>query len=328
MSFDFKTSRAYKGLTRRGKEKCKKQLTHAFEREIRRHFYGIDFEHVIHFNGYENIIVGLITAFDSRKTIFVHNDMVQEIVTRNNQNIHLLNQAYNVCDNVITVSEDIVAPTEQISGRRDNIKVISNFHNHENVVARGELPIEFQKDTEIFCPHADGINHILNSDGIKFITIGRFSPEKGHFRLIEAFEEFHKDYPDSKLIIIGGLGTLYNKTIQKAKSSECWDSIALIKSVQNPMPILKKCNLFILSSIYEGLGLVMLEADSLGVPVFSTDVNGPSNFLKQYGGYLVEDSTEGILQGMYDYAEGKVKPLNIDYAKRNAEIRAEFEKIL
>ncbi|MBQ3565844.1 MAG: CDP-glycerol glycerophosphotransferase family protein [Oscillospiraceae bacterium] len=328
MSFDFKTSRAYKGLTRRGKEKCKKQLTHAFEREIRRHFYGIDFEHVIHFNGYENIIVGLITAFDSRKTIFVHNDMVQEIVTRNNQNIHLLNWAYNVCDNVITVSEDIVAPTEQISGRRDNIKVISNFHNHENVVARGELPIEFQKDTEIFCPHADGINHILNSDGIKFITIGRFSPEKGHFRLIEAFEEFHKDYPDSKLIIIGGLGTLYNKTIQKAKSSECWDSIALIKSVQNPMPILKKCNLFILSSIYEGLGLVMLEADSLGVPVFSTDVNGPSNFLKQYGGYLVEDSTEGILQGMYDYAEGKVKPLNIDYAKRNAEIRAEFEKIL
>ena len=47
----------------------------------------------------------------------------------------------------------------------------------------------------------------------------------------------------------------------------------------------------------------MLEADSLGIPVFSTDVHGPSNFLKQYGGYLVEDSTEGILQGMYDYAK-------------------------
>lgn len=73
--------------------------------------------------------------------------------------------------------------------------------------------------------------------------------------------------------------------------------------MKNPMPILKKCDLFILSSIYEGLGLVMLEADSLGIPVFSTDVHGPSNFLKQYGGYLVEDSTEGILQGMYDFAD-------------------------
>lgn len=73
---------------------------------------------------------------------------------------------------------------------------------------------------------------------------------------------------------------------------------------------------------------VMLEADSLGIPVFSTDVHGPSNFLKQYGGYLVEDSTEGILQGMYDFADGKIKPMNIDYIKRNAGIRKKLEEIL
>ncbi len=328
MTFDFKTAHAYNAFSKNGKGKHKKKLTEAFKREIKRHFYGIKFDHVIQYNGYENIIIGLMTAFDARKTIFVHNDMVQEIETRNNQNVHILNWAYNVCDNVVAVSEDIVAPTEQISGRRDNIKVISNFHNHEGVVLKGDMPIEFQKDTEIFCPHPDGVNHILNSNGIKFITIGRFSPEKGHFRLIDAFEAFHRDYPEAKLIIIGGLGALYNKTIQKARMTDCWENIALIKSVQNPMPILKKCDLFILSSIYEGLGLVMLEADSLGVPVFSTDVHGPSNFLKQYGGYLVDDSTEGILQGMYDYAEGKIKTLNIDYEKRNAQIREEFEKLL
>ncbi len=74
---------------------------------------------------------------------------------------------------------------------------------------KGDMPIEFQKDTEIFCPHPNGVNHILNSPGMKFITIGRFSPEKGHFRLIDAFEEFHKSYPDSSLIIIGGLGVLF-----------------------------------------------------------------------------------------------------------------------
>ena len=190
------------------------------------------------------------------------------------------------------------------------------------------MSLEFQKDTEIFCPHPDGVNHILNSKGMKFITIGRFSPEKGHFRLIDAFEAFHKNYPESKLIIIGGLGALYGKTVQKVRMTDCWEDIVLIKSMKNPMPILKRCNLFILSSIYEGLGLVMLEADSLGIPVFSTDVHGPSNFLKQYGGYLVEDSTEGILQGMYDYADGKIKPMNIDYISRNAKIREQLEEIL
>ncbi len=328
--FDFRTSRAYNSLARKGKEtqRNKRILGESYSREIKRHFYGIKFDHVIHFNGYENNIVIMLTQFNARKTIFVHNDMVQEIETRNNQNEYLLRWAYNVCDNVVAVSEDIVEPTFQISGRKDNIRVISNFHNHDLVVLKGDMPIEFQKDTEIFCPHADGINHIVNSNGIKFITIGRFSPEKGHFRLIEAFEAFHKDYPDSKLIIIGGAGKLYGKTVQKARATDCWEDIAIIKSVQNPMPILKRCSLFILSSIYEGLGLVMLEADSLGVPVFSTDVHGPSNFLKEYGGYLVEDSTEGILQGMYDYADGKIKPMSIDYAKRNAQIRKQLEEIL
>ena len=123
----------------------------------------------------------MLTQFDARKTIFVHNDMVQEIETRNNQSEYLLRWAYNVCDNVVAVSEDIVEPTYQISGRKDNIKVISNFHNHELVILKGDMPVEFQKDTEIFCPHANGINHILNSNGIKFITIGRFSPEKDIF---------------------------------------------------------------------------------------------------------------------------------------------------
>ncbi len=37
---------------------------------------------------------------------------------------------------------------------------------------------------------------------------------------------------------------------------------------------------------------------------------------REFGGYLVEDSTEGILQGMYDFADGKIKPMNIDYIKK------------
>lgn len=330
MAFDFKTAHAYNSFARKGKEteKNKRILSKAYKREIKRHFYGLKFEHVIHFNGYENNIQGMLTQFDARKTIFVHNDMAGEIELKQNQNEYLLRWAYNVCDNVIAVSEDIVGSTYGISGRKDNIRVISNFHNHDLVVLKGDMPIEFQSNTEIYCPHAGGINHMLKTPGMKFITIGRFSPEKGHFRLIDAFEIFNRQYPDSELIIIGGTGNLYGRTVKKVKQSPCWDKIAVIKSVQNPMPILKRCDLFILSSIYEGLGLVMLEADSLGVPVFSTDVNGPSNFLKHNGGYLVDDSMEGILQGMLDFADGKIKPMNIDYIKRNAQIRKQFEEIL
>lgn len=330
ITFDFKTDHCHKNFLRKGKEKekYKKGMAEAYAREIKKHFYGLKFKHVIHYGGYENTILGMLTQFDATKTVFVHNDMIQEIETRNNQNIHLLKWTYNVCDHVLPVSIDIVEPTYTISGRKDNIMVMNNFHNHEAVVMKGNMPIEFQKDTEIFCPHPDGVNHILNSPGMKFITIGRFSPEKGHFRLIDAFAEFHKDYPDSSLIIIGGLGVLYNKTIQHARETDCWENIVLIKSVKNPMPILKKCDLFIISSFYEGLPMVLHEADSLGKPAFSTDIHGPGGYFREFGGHLVEDSTEGILQGMYDFADGKIKPMNIDYTKRNAQIRKKLEELL
>lgn len=325
---DLASGRSYTKFEKTGDDKYKKQLEFVYNIEIQRHFKNLNFEHVIQFNGYERHVLGMFTQFNARKTVFVHNDMVSEIETKNNQSRNFLKWIYNVAENVVTVSEDIVEPTFEISGKRDNIKVISNFHNHDLVVEKGDMPLEFQSDTEIYCPHPNGINEVLNSDGLKFITIGRFSPEKGHFRLIDAFEEFHKNHPDSKLIIIGGLGILYNKTVQKVRKSECWQDIVLIKSMKNPMPILKKCDLFILSSIYEGLGLVMLEADSLGVPMFSTDVHGPSNFLKEFGGYLVEDSTEGILQGMNDFVDGKIKVMNVDYKKRNDHIRAQLEEII
>ncbi len=330
MSLDFKTASAYEKLINKSKDskKSKKILAKAFKREVQRHFYGIKFRHVIHFSGYENTMLGLFTQFDAKKTVYVHSDMVREIETRQNQSEALLRWVYSSFDNVLPVSSAIFNPTYQISGRKDNITVMDNFHNHDEIVKKGNMPIEFQSNTEFFCPHANGVNHILNSDGMKFITIGRFSPEKGHFRLIDAFEEFHNTHPDSSLIIIGGLGVLYNKTIQYVRETNCWKNIILIKSIQNPMPILKSCDLFILSSIYEGLGLVMLEADSLGVPVFSTDIEGPRGFLKEHGGYLVKDSTEGILKGMNDFAAGKIKPMNVDYEARNEKIRQKLEAIL
>ncbi len=328
MAFDFRTGFAYRAFSKRGGDLHKKQLIRAYGREIQRNFYGIKFRHFIQFNGYENNIIGMLTALDCKKSIYVHNDMMQEIETRNNQNFQLLRWVYSICDHVLPVSQDIVESTYTISQRRDNIMVMDNFHDHENVIRRSQLPVELQKNTDMYCPHPDGLNGFLRAEGMTFITIGRFSPEKGHIRLIEAFEIFHRTHPDSRLVIIGGLGSLYYKTMKAVRSTDCWDSIILIRSVENPMPILKQCDLFILSSFYEGLGLVMLEADSLGIPVFSTDVNGPRNFLKKYGGYLVEDSMEGILQGMYDYADGKIKTLTIDYKKRNEDIRQRLEAIM
>ena len=74
--------------------------------------------------------------------------------------------------------------------------------------------------------------------------------------------------------------------------------------------------------------MVLHEADSLGIPAYSTDIHGPGGYFREYGGHLVEDSEAGVLQGMYDFAAGKIKPVKIDYAKRNASIREKWNNLL
>ena len=57
----------------------------------------------------------------------------------------------------------------------------------------------------------------------------------------------------------------------------------------------------------------------LGVPVMACDVSGPHGFLTEHGGTLLENSKEGLLNGMRLFAEGKVRTLRLDYEKMNRE---------
>ena len=127
---------------------------------------------------------------------------------------------------------------------------------------------------------------------------------------------------------MGGYGPIYEETLQKAERMRCADHIIIIRYLENPYPLLAACDYFVLPSYYEGFGLVLAEADILGIPCFSTRITGPEQFMEQYGGRLVENSTEGIVQGMLDALKGKLpKRLQIDYEKYNKEAVEQFEAL-
>ena len=291
----------------------------AYHREWRKHFGGTEFSLVIHYNGYEAYVISLLEEAPCPKIIWVHSDMVHEIEERGNQNLYILREAYNVYDRVVTVSGDVVDPVIYgIGGDPSRVKVIPSCHDHKKVLTLAERPLSFEPVTES-THNLEEIREILDNKDVKFISIGRFSPEKGHKRLLDAFEQYRKEYPATWMIIIGGSGSMYEETAEYAAKLSSADHIVLIRSLRNPMPVLKKCSLFILSSYYEGQGLVMLEADTLGVPVMACDVSGPHGFLTEHGGTLLENSEEGILKGMRLFAEGKVRTLCLDYEKMNRE---------
>jgi CDP-glycerol glycerophosphotransferase len=173
------------------------------------------------------------------------------------------------------------------------------------------------------------LRKLLATSDKKFITIGRFSKEKGHFRLIEAYEKIYEENPNTCLIILGGYGDLYDATVRKAAASKASARIVVIYYMSNPFPLLKQCDYFVLPSFYEGFGLVLAEADMLGVRCISTRIVGPSMFMEQYGGYLMENSKEGIIQGMRDCLAGKVpERLKVDYDQYNQEAVEQFESLI
>lgn len=70
-----------------------------------------------------------------------------------------------------------------------------------------------------------------------------------------------------------------------------------------------------------------MEADSINIPILATDIVGTQS-LKEYGGYTVENSNEGLLQGLYDFMDGKIDPLNVDWEEYDKKAIEEFYYII
>ncbi|MDO4338990.1 MAG: CDP-glycerol glycerophosphotransferase family protein [Eubacteriales bacterium] len=303
-----------------------KKIDRFFSRLYRRNFGQCNAKYAIHYAGYEKNVINMFLQADVKNMIFVHNDMVNEIKQKGNQHEPTLRRAYHDYYRVAPVTADIYPSTLELGQNKDNIQIVNNCHDYQAVLKKAEQGIEFQKDT-MCSVSLERLEEILNGKSRKIINIGRFSPEKGHEMLIQAFDQYHKEKEDSYLIIIGGYGDLYSRTVDLAAGMASGKNIVIIKSIANPMPILKKCDLFVLSSLYEGLGLVLLEADTLGVPVISTDIVGPRGFMKEHGGYLVPLSVDGICQGLEAFDQGRIKAMNVDYEKFNQESVRQFEKL-
>ena len=174
----------------------------------------------------------------------------------------------------------------------------------------------------------DQINKILNDNSIfKYINIARFSPEKGLMRLVKGYRSFVNDHPDTCLFIIGGYGNDYQEILDYVLDNKL-DKVVLIKSLSNVYPILSKCDVFFLSSFYEGLPMTIMEALILDKPVVCTNITGPREFLSQGYGYLVPDSDDGIYQGFEDSYRKDLNLKKFDAEAFNKQAIEEFYSLI
>lgn len=124
-------------------------------------------------------------------------------------------------------------------------------------------------------------------DKIVLLTVGRLSEQKDHLTLIKAFGVFKQTHNNALLFVLGTgpLQLMLENYIEENGLSDC---VYLMGFQVNPYKWMAKCDVFILSSIYEGFGNVIVEAMALGKTVVSTNCpSGPAEILQDGAlGYL------------------------------------------
>jgi glycosyltransferase involved in cell wall biosynthesis len=100
--------------------------------------------------------------------------------------------------------------------------------------------------------------------------IGRFDSVKNHRFLLELFSVFHRIYPDSRLVLVGE-GALRQQVERQAEEKGI-KSAVIFMGTRNDIPqILGGLDLFVLPSLHEGFGIVLIEAQAAGVPCLASD---------------------------------------------------------
>ncbi|WP_249598479.1 glycosyltransferase [Peribacillus frigoritolerans] len=111
------------------------------------------------------------------------------------------------------------------------------------------------------------------------ITVGRLTYQKGQWHLIRAFKKVVEKVPNVQLVIVG-TGMLEEQLKQLIADLNLTNNIHFTGFQDNPFKFIHLADMFILPSLFEGLGNVLLEAMACETPIISTDCqSGPREIL-------------------------------------------------
>jgi GalNAc-alpha-(1->4)-GalNAc-alpha-(1->3)-diNAcBac-PP-undecaprenol alpha-1,4-N-acetyl-D-galactosaminyltransferase len=102
------------------------------------------------------------------------------------------------------------------------------------------------------------------------VSVGRLSHAKGFDILISAFARLAADFPEWRLVIVGG-GELREELERQAQALRLGDRVVFTGALADPTVLLRKAKLFVMGSRYEGFPLAHGEALACGLPVVATD---------------------------------------------------------
>lgn len=110
--------------------------------------------------------------------------------------------------------------------------------------------------------------------------IGRLTPEKGHIFFLKAAGSIMKTHSNIRFLIAGS-GYLKDELIEAAKGMALNGNVEFAGAFKDISVIMSRIDILVLSSLTEGLPLVLLEGMAYGKPIVATDVGGVSELVDE-----------------------------------------------
>jgi glycosyltransferase involved in cell wall biosynthesis len=193
-------------------------------------------------------------------------------------------------------------------------RILKRFLRRKKIIAVGISP-EIKKSLEkVYEINSEDIPLIYNGIDVEKFSfnrcylenivighVGRFEPVKNHRTIIEVYQLLKNKYPKISLRLVGD-GSLFLKYKEELKNDL---SVVFVGESMNVSEELKKIDLFLMPSLYEGLPLSVLEAMASGCVIVASCVGGLKDLIEdEKNGYLINDSRD--VEGFFEVIENLV----------------------
>ena len=184
--------------------------------------------------------------------------------------LRLIRRRFPALDGAIALSGGVAAELRRIvPALRDRVEVVPNIG----------LPLPAQM------AEAMTLDRPAAGPGCTLLACGRLTKQKDYPTLLRAFARLSGS--DLRLNILGD-GDLRQSLTQMAQELGIADRVTFLGFQRDPFSHMRRADIFVLSSRWEGFGNVLVEAMAMGTPVVSTDCpHGPAE--------IIEDDQTGLL---------------------------------
>jgi len=165
----------------------------------------------------------------------------------------------------------------------------------------------------------------LNSKGLVVGTVGWLLPIKGPVHLLKAMPYVWENYPEACLIFVGK-GDLEKELREEVNRMKAWDKVKFLGWRDDIPEIMQVLDVFVLPSMNEGMGRVLVEAMAGGKPVVASRVGGILDLVKEgQNGFLAEPGDEkGLAIAIKKLLDDK--KMRDEMGKKGREMATEFSE--